>query len=182
MTETLNQTAADHEIARNGIAAVWGAVGVAGICVFAIWRLTPYAVQAVELPLSAWQWLALLGNIVFMAWSEGYRGFQQKFAPRAAARVLYLYRTPMPLWSRLLSPFFCFGYFRATRRTRLFAWVGTTGIVLLVLLVYQLDQPWRGIIDAGVVVGLTWGVVSLAFNYGRIIATGEYPASPEVPD
>ena len=31
----------------------------------------------------------------------------------------------------------------------------------LVALVRRLDQPWRGIIDAGVVVGLAWGLAAL---------------------
>jgi len=33
---------------------------------------------------------------------------------------------------------------------------GTAAIVVLVLLVHRLEQPWRGIVDAGVVTGLTW--------------------------
>ncbi len=64
----------------------------------------------------------------------------------------------------------------------LVAWVGTSGIIILVLLVNQLDQPWRGIIDAGVVVGLTWGVISLVASYIRVFSTGEYQESPELPE
>ena len=33
--------------------------------------------------------------------------------------------------------------------------------MLLILAVSRLDQPWRGIIDAGVVVGLAWGLMTL---------------------
>ncbi|MFQ5634038.1 MAG: hypothetical protein ACE5G3_01725 [Gammaproteobacteria bacterium] len=169
-------------IARNRIAAAWGAAGVVGICSFAIWRLTPYTVEAVAAGLSALQWVALLINVAFMAWSEGYRGFQQSFAPRVAARVLYLYRMPMPWWMRVLAPLFCIGYFRASRRARIGAWAGTLGIVVLVLLVYQLPQPWRGIVDAGVVVGLSWGVASLVLACARAAVGGECQASHEVPE
>lgn len=171
---------ADSPIARNVVTAAWGAFGVAGICLFAIWRLTPYAVEAVGMPLTPLQWVALVANVILMAWSEGYRGFQVKFSPRAAARALYMYRTPLPLGTRLMAPLFCFGYFRANRRTRLVTWIGTIGIVILVLLVQQLAQPWRGIIDAGVVVGLTWGVITLFINYMKAFTTGAYPATPEV--
>ncbi|MFW2403378.1 MAG: hypothetical protein ACN4GT_01345 [Gammaproteobacteria bacterium] len=174
--------AAESQFARNGFAAVWGAAGGAAVCAYAVWRLAPIAAEAFEMSLSPLQWAVLLANVLFMAWSEGYRGFQKKFAPRVAARALYLYRSAEPLWVRILAPMFCFGYFRAARRTRLIAWWATIGIVILVVLVDQLVQPWRGIIDAGVVVGLTWGIASLLVNYTKAWLTGDYPASPEVPD
>ena len=176
------QITATSGIARNGMAAVWGAIGVLGICLFAIWRLTPIAAEAFGMRLTALQWFLMLANVLFMAWTEGYRGFQLKFSPRVAARALYLYRFAEPLWVRLLAPLFCFGYFRATRRACVVAWVGTIGVVILVLVINELDQPWRGIIDAGVVVGLTWGVISLLASYAKAYRSGEYPASPEVPD
>jgi hypothetical protein len=81
-----------------------------------------------------------------------------------------------------MAPLFCIGYFDACRHTRTFAWAGTIGIVILVLLVHRLDQPWRGIIDAGVVVGLSWGLISLVVSALAVVRTGEYPASPKVPD
>jgi len=171
----------DAAVARNSIAAAWGAVGVIGICLFAVWRLARYTLEAFEMPFTTLQWAVLVANVVFMAWSEGYRGFQHRFSPRAAARALYLYRVPTSWWTRLLAPVFCFGYFRASRRVLTVTWSLTIGIVILVLLVHRLDQPWRGIIDAGVVVGLTWGVVSLIVYDIRAFRTGEYPAPPEVP-
>jgi hypothetical protein len=73
------------------------------------------------------------------------------------------------------------GYFHADRRTRIVAHALTFGIVVLVLLVRLLPQPWRGIIDTGVVVGLTWGLVSLAVFTIRAFAHGRPDASPCVP-
>jgi hypothetical protein len=165
---------------RNSIVALWGASGVIAICAFAVWRLSRYTIDALELPLSGLQWALLVANVAFMAWSEGYRGFQLKFSPRAAARALYLYRTPTGWRTKVLAPLFCFGYFGAARRVRIVTWSVTAGIVVLVLLVHQLNQPWRGIIDAGVVVGLSWGIVSLVVCYFRAFSSGQYPASPEV--
>ena len=60
--------------------------------------------------------------------------------------------------------------------------IGTVVIIILVLLVQMIPQPWRGIIDAGVVVGLSWGVLSLWYLIFRTFKTGLYPCSPEVPD
>lgn len=165
---------------RNPVIAMWGASGVIAICAFAIWRLSRYTIDALEMPLNGVQWMLLVANVLFMAWSEGYKGFQLKFSPRAAARALYLYRTPVGWQTRLFAPLFCFGYFGAVRRVRIVTWSLTAGIVVLVLLVHQLDQPWRGIIDAGVVVGLSWGIVSLLICYIRAFGSGQYPAPPEV--
>lgn len=164
------------------IAATWGATGVVGIVLFAVVRLADYAIAALAMELNFAQWSVLVGNIVFMAWSEGYRGFQLKFAPRVAARALYLWCTPVPVAVRLAAPLFCIGYFAARRRTRIIAWAGTVGIVALVLIVHRLDQPWRGVIDAGVVVGLSWGLISLCAAVIATFRSLEYPVSPQVPD
>ncbi len=50
-------------------------------------------------------------------------------------------------------------------------------IVTLVISVRQLAQPWRGIIDAGVVLGLALGVASLLYHFVRQLA-GNTPAVP----
>jgi hypothetical protein len=162
-------------------AAIWGTFGVMAIVLFAIVRLMPYVMTALAAGLDALHWLVLTVNVCFMAWSEGYRGFQLKFSPRVVARALYLCREPTSWGTRIMAPLFCIGYFNACGRTRVFAWAGTIGIVILVLLVHRLDQPWRGIIDAGVVVGLSWGLISLIVSALAVMRSGEYPASPKVP-
>jgi hypothetical protein len=166
--------------ASNTFAAVWGVLGVVALLVFALVRLTPIAMEAVVMELTPLQWSVLVINVIFMAWSEGYKGFQQRFSPRVAARALHLYRHDVPISRKLLAPFFCFGYFDAPRRTRLTIWIGTTTIVVLVVLVQRLDQPWRGIIDAGVVIGLSWGLLSFLVFVQKTFATGVYYRPPEV--
>ena len=168
--------------AQQWLVALWGVLGVMAMVLFAIVRLTPMVIEALEESLNVLQWLAFAANIAVMAWSEGYRGFQLKFSPRVVARALYLYRHSTSFGTQLCAPLFCIGYFDACRRTKVGAWVGTTGIVILILLVHQLQQPWRGIVDAGVVVGLSWGLVSLAVMAFRTFRTGEYLVSPKVPD
>ena len=37
----------------------------------------------------------------------------------------------------------------------------TVAIVILIIVFHRLDQPWRGVLDAGVVVGLSWGIVTI---------------------
>ncbi|MCP4433050.1 MAG: hypothetical protein GY806_18915, partial [Gammaproteobacteria bacterium] len=57
----------------------------------------------------------------------------------------------------------------------------TLAIVVLILIFNQISQPWRGILDAGVVVGLSWGVISIVVYYFQAMAGGEFEFSAEVP-
>ena len=147
------------------LGAVWGLVGVALLLGGAVYRLTPWAVEAFTYSLTLAQWVLLVGFTLFMLIGEGYRGFQKNFSPRVAARARHLAGHPTPV-RVLLAPLFLMGFFGATRRRKIMTWSLTTGIVLLVLGVRLLEQPWRGIIDLGVVLGLAWGVVALfGFTY-----------------
>jgi F0F1-type ATP synthase membrane subunit a len=58
----------------------------------------------------------------------------------------------------------------------------TTGIVVLVLLVRAVPQPWRGIIDLGVVVGLAWGIISIVVFSIQAFFSDTFDYSPDVPD
>jgi hypothetical protein len=163
------------------LGAAWAIAGFSLILLDAINRLARISWQALGAELSVTQWALLVFVVVLMAYSEGYRGFQKSFSPRSAARIYYLYRHPEPI-AVLFAPLFCMGFFRATRRPLLVAWVGTCIIVSLVVALHSAPQPWRGMVDAGVVVGLSWGLLSFLLATGRAFATGTYPVSPEVPE
>jgi len=115
-----------------------------------------------------------------MAYSEGYKGFQLAFAPRVAARSLHLSQHPT-LTRVLFAPLFVIGYFDATRRRMVASYLLTIMIILLIILVHQLQQPWRGIVDAGVVIGLGWGLVSMLYFIVRAFSTENFSYSPEIP-
>jgi hypothetical protein len=163
------------------VAALWGVTGVLGLLTWAIVRLTPIAVSALGSGLlSPTQWLITGLWVGLMLWMEGYRGFHCAFAPRVGARALWLRRNPRPIHVAL-APLFHMGYIHATESRR---WrsLGLTGaIILLVILVRGLEQPWRGIVDAGVVVGLAAGVTSVAWHVTVALRTGVSPTDPEVP-
>ena len=161
------------------LGAVWGATGVFALLGFAVVRLTPKALDAFRMGLDRTQWAATIVFAVFMLYSEGYRGFQLRFSPRTAARVRYLRDQPAVLRS-LLGPFFAMGYFHSNRRTKIVAWALSTFVVTMVILVQWLEQPWRGIVDTGVVLGLTWGMISLAVSLAAALTRETYPVSPEV--
>lgn len=147
------------------LGAVWGLAGVTLLLGGAVYRMTPWALQTFSYTLTLLQWALLVGFTLFMLIGEGYRGFQKNFSPRVAARARHLAGHPTPA-RVLLAPLFLMGFFGATRRRKITTWSLTTGIVLLVLGVRHLEQPWRGIIDLGVVLGLVWGLVALVgFTY-----------------
>lgn len=143
------------------IAAIWGVSGFLLLLLFAIYRLTPIALQAFESTLHWYQWLLFAINSVFMAYSEGYRGFQKSYSPRLVARAQDLRRNATPI-RLILAPLFCMGYFAAEKRRIISAWLLTSMIIVLIIVFHQLPQPWRGLLDAGVVVGLGWGVLATA--------------------
>lgn len=147
----------------------------------AIYRLAPRAQEALESNLTKEQWVFLVVFALFMLVAEGYRGFQKRFSPRTAARVKYLRDHPKASYV-LLAPLFCMGYFFAKRKTRITVICLTLGIILLVVLVRFAPQPWRGLIDFGVVLGLSYGIVSFAVFTARALFTPSFEHSPEVPE
>ena len=78
------------------------------------------------------------------------------------------------------APLFCMGFFHAQRRRLIISHSLTLGIIVLILLIKLLPQPWRGIVDAGVVVGLAWGLVALLIFAVQGLRSADYDYSPEV--
>lgn len=161
------------------LGVAWGLFGVSLILGSAIWRLGERAWAAFQYPFSTTQWLVLIGFAAFMAVGEGYRGFQKGFSPRVAARTRYLARHPNGL-RVLLAPLFCMGYWGATRRRQIVTWCLTLAIIGLVLLFRLLPQPWRGILDFGVVLGLSWGLIALWVYAWQALTRARFDHDPEV--
>lgn len=163
----------------------WGLLGVIGLIGSAVLRLSPRMLELGAFALTPLQWLLLLVFTPYMAYAEGYKGFHQNFAPRVVARALCLREglgkeLAQPLWWLLvlLAPLFCMGFFHATRRRMLVSWLITAGIIGLVIAVSHTAQPWRGIVDTGVVTGLGLGILSLVWHWQRFARGGVRPALP----
>ena len=134
-----------------------------------------HGVELTERELTAGQWFALGFSVIYMAYAEGYRGFHRAFAPRVVVRALHLKNHPEPLHV-LFAPIFCMGYIHATSATAFLHW-SDSGNPWLHLLARNLSQPWRGI-DAGVVVGLGLGILSIC--HFTILAKRD-PAALDMP-
>jgi hypothetical protein len=145
------------------LAAAWGVFGIAAMLAQALSRLIPIAWEPLrDGQLTAAQGALYAAWVIFTAYSEGYRGFQKSFSPNCAARAMSLARSPTVLRA-ILAPAYLMSLFAAPRRRLISSWLLVIGITILVILVRALPQPWRGIIDGGVVVGLGWGLASLLY-------------------
>lgn len=163
------------------IAAIWGALGVTFLVGKSCQSLFYRAEEALLGGLSTYQWVILVLYALFMLYFEGYKGFQKKFSPRTAARVHYLYLNPRPLHV-LLAPLFCMGYFHAKRKVRIAAIAISLLILCVIFLMNSCPQPWRGIVDVGVILGLSYGLLSFACFLAKVFTTKDHGISPEVPD
>lgn len=142
---------------------MWGIGGVLLLLVFAVVRLSPKALEALGSGLSWQQWLIAAGWCAYMVYSEGYKAFQLHFAPKVVRRGLQLSRQApkQPKTHLLLAPLYCMGHIGSSRRQMAIVWSATFAIIGLVIAVRLLPQPWRGIADLGVVLGLSYGVVCI---------------------
>ena len=169
-----------HRITAIGaIASGWGIIGFYSLVTFAMVRLSVYTVEAFAQPFTLLQWFVLVVSLVFMAYSEGYKGFQKSYSPRFAARVHYLSSQANGL-QLLLAPLFCMGFFKAPKRRIISSVLLSSMIVTFVLLFKLVPQPWRGILDAGVVLGLIWGLITTAICCYQAFMTSKPIVDPEV--
>jgi hypothetical protein len=139
---------------------IWGVGGLVAGLTSAVARLFPLAIEPWLIGMTPFQMVAYAASVVFIGYSEGYRGFQKQFSPRVVVRAVEMGRNPKWSWV-LLAPLFCAGHFAATKKRLIVSWSITAGVVVLIVMVRWLDPVWRGIVDGGVVVGLSWGTVAI---------------------
>lgn len=159
----------------SGLAVGWAVFGMIGILGNAVKRLAPIAIQPLKAKdLSMFQWGAYIGTILFFAYAEGYKAFQLKFSPLVVRRAMTLKEPTAKAVDVVLAPFYSMGLFHATRKRKIVSWSVSTAVLLIVGVVKRMPYPWRSIVDAGVVMGLTWGSISMAVIYIKAL-TGTPP-------
>ncbi|MCP4869196.1 MAG: hypothetical protein GY898_10815 [Proteobacteria bacterium] len=178
----MSETSAPAPSLLGRLAAVWGIIGVIWLLADAVHGVGMVAWEAIQGdPFTPLQWGFAALWVGFMAYSEGYRGFQSRLAPRVVVRAGVLARDPQPL-RVLLAPAFVIGFFAGNRRRLLTSWGITIAIVGVVLVVRQFPQPWRGIIDFGVVVGLGWGIAAVAWFAVQALLGNPPDIDPQMPE
>lgn len=152
-----------EEPGRSKLVQAWGAFGVCGYLGYGVVKVVPIVLEGIGSIEAPWQWALLAFTLLFFAYVEGYRGFQKGFSPRVVSRAWVVSEESpnAPFWHKILAPAFCIGYFHGTLKRVLTSWGVTSVIFAVVVGVKQLGNPYRAIIDAGVIVGLVWGIVSI---------------------
>lgn len=170
------------------LAALWGVLGVVCVLGNAIRRLLPIALEPFGKAAGAAGaftpalWAQYAGFALFMAYAEGYKGFQLKFSPLVVKRAFTL-GPQSPLLHKLLAAPYSMGLFHASKKRKMVSWGLAIGIVGLVKLVKGLAYPYRSIVDAGVVVGLSYGALSIAAIYAKALLSGAAPdIDPALPE
>jgi hypothetical protein len=160
------------------LVAAWAVFGVAILLVQAVIKLGLVAVDPFlsGRGLSAFESTVCVAWVAFNLYAEGYRGFQKAFVPRTVARAFHLATEPRGLWVAL-APAYAMALVHAKPRRLAISWLLVALIVLAVALVRRLPLPWRSVVDAGVVAGLMYGLVSLFATFARALR-GEAPAVP----
>lgn len=180
MSSSPSSLPTSNEPSRITAWGAWGILGTIAVLLDAIIRLTPIAMEPIVSGImEPMHWMAYIISMTAMAYMEGYRGFQCQFSPRVVARAVRLHATPW--WCRWLAPVFCMGLIHATRRRLMGAWGLVFGIVAMVIAIRWLPQPLRGAVDAGVVVGLSWGVGSLLWHSWRMKQGRPFAIDPGLP-
>ncbi len=162
--------------------AIWG-WGVAGVCAFLaspILRLGATAAEGLGAGLTSLQWAITVAWSGIMLYAEGYRGFHLRFSPRVVARASAISARERGLVA-ILAPAASMGLLYATRRRRISSWALLAGITALVLAVRELPHPWRAMVDVGVVIGLSVGLVSVVWHAARTLAGNPTEIDPDLP-
>jgi hypothetical protein len=166
---------------KTKLIAVWGVACVSVLLLNAVRRLTPHALEPwLAGSLGELEIAAYVLSIIANGYAEGYRGFQMRFCPRVVARSIHLGRTRRPLQVILALPF-CMSLFHSTRRQMIVSWGFVFGILTIVVVIRAVPQPWRGIVDAGVVVGLAWGIAVLWWQLGAYLLGYGEPEAIDLP-
>lgn len=166
----------------NNLISIWACEGFVLMLVNSVRRLVPKALEPFKgnVPLTNFQLGAYVATCLFFAYVEGYKGFQRKFAPMVVARSFTISLTK--IHHILLGPLYSMGLIHATKRRKIVSWSLTFGIFAIIAAVKRLPYPWKNIIDAGVVVGLSWGAAAIQIGFLKAFFTKKVPdVSPELP-
>lgn len=99
----------------------------------------------------------------FFVYTKEYKGFQLNFSPPVNKRNLNLVigTRQGTVLNYLLAPLYSVGLIHSTKNRLITSPSVTLGVAGLVAIVKGLNPIWRCIMDAGVVVDLTWGSLSI---------------------
>ncbi len=158
--------------------AIWGVIQVLMILLNAIRRLKDRAFLPLrKKDLTTAQWILYSTSIVGMMYKEGYEAFQLKWAPLVVKRAFMLSGPDQSLTvaNILFTGPYAMGMFSATTNRMIVSWSVTIGIMVLAQAVQKMPYPYRNIVDAGVVAGLSYGCMALLWATIYAVLHGTLP-------
>lgn len=156
-----------RQTAIKNMLAGWGVIQVLSILGNAIKRLAPLAIQPIiQKDLLPTQIVVMVLWCSYMIYTEGYQTFQLKYSPLVVKRAFGLSNN-LSIMNCLFAGPYCMGLFGATKKRMIISWSVTLGVFGLIKIVKKLPYPWRSIVDAGAVLGLTYGVLAILFQTVR---------------
>jgi hypothetical protein len=161
MPSTEVVAAKPHGKTMKGIIAIWGVLQVASVLVNSIGRMIPIAYLPFQRKdIQLYQWIIYLLFSSFMVFFQGYKGFQNKFAPLVVSRAMNLSQH-LNIVNFLFAGPYCMGMFSASRKRIVISWGFVLGVTALAKFVKYLPYPYKSIVDGGVVLGLSYGTTAL---------------------
>jgi hypothetical protein len=153
---------------RNIIIGTWCTLQVVGILSMSIIRIVPIVAQLFrdQNEMNALAWSATFIWCCLMAYYEGYKGFYLKFCPVVVERSFTL-EDPVLSPSVILGGPYAMGLFKADKHRLITSWTLLFMIFWMIKLVKLLPYPYRAMVDAGVLVGISCGILSLVWLTAR---------------
>lgn len=142
------------------VAPAWAIVGVSTLFAWAVYRLGGRGIAVIREGLGGAEWLALIALTFALVYVEGIRALDRRWVPALMDRVRDL-RRERSLTVRLLAPLYGLSLIGLPRARLVRGWLGTSAIVLAIVLVRLLPEPWRGIVDFAVAAALAWGLAAI---------------------
>lgn len=156
--------------------SAWAVGALAVLFLEAIIRLGGRGLATLASGLTVFQALVMAALTLLFAYGEGYRALHRHFVPNVLARLA---RLPPPAelsFSRwLLAPFYALGLAHVEGPALRRGWASVAAIVLAVVVVRALPEPWRGIVDASVAVALSIGLASLVSRFVASLRAADMP-------
>lgn len=151
---------AEPERRSGRLATMWALAGSAVVLTHAAVRLGAQGLDTVRNGLGSGEWLALVVLTTAFVYGEGVLALERRFIPHLVDRSRRLAGEGSAAL-RILGPLYAFSLVGAPARALVRAWAGVAAIVLAVVTVRALPDPWRGIVDLAVAAALAWAVVAL---------------------
>ena len=144
---------------RGRLAEGWALLGVSFVFLKSAMQLGVRGVVTMLSGMTTGEWMAFIVITALFVYGEGVRALQMKYMPYVLRRIAQL--PGESAVNQILAPLYAFSLIGAERRVLVKAWAGTAAIVAAVIIVRQFSEPWRGIVDFGVAMALTWGLIAL---------------------